>query len=79
MHKDQCASLSVSEDGRYLLTAGHNAVKVWDYNMKMDVKSQVCVCVLHVCNLIFITQNILIVCNVHFIYSWWLAFYERCQ
>ncbi|XP_026782452.3 WD repeat-containing protein 90 isoform X1 [Pangasianodon hypophthalmus] len=41
VHKDQCASLSVSEDGRYLLTAGHNAVKVWDYNMKLDVKSQV--------------------------------------
>ncbi|XP_047667072.1 WD repeat-containing protein 90 isoform X2 [Tachysurus fulvidraco] len=41
VHKDRCASLSVSEDGRYLLTAGHNAVKVWDYNMKLDVKSQV--------------------------------------
>ncbi|TSL82524.1 WD repeat-containing protein 90 [Bagarius yarrelli] len=41
VHKDQCTSLSVSEDGRYLLTAGHNAVKVWDYNMKLDVKSQV--------------------------------------
>lgn len=40
-HKDQCSSLSVSEDGRYLLTAGHNTVKVWDYNMKLDVKSQV--------------------------------------
>lgn len=45
VHKDQCASLSVSEDGRYLLTAGYNTVKVWDYNMKLDVKSQVCVCV----------------------------------
>ncbi|XP_058250376.1 WD repeat-containing protein 90 isoform X2 [Hemibagrus wyckioides] len=41
VQKDQCASLSVSEDGRYLLTAGHNVVKVWDYNMKLDVKSQV--------------------------------------
>ncbi|XP_060777132.1 WD repeat-containing protein 90 isoform X2 [Neoarius graeffei] len=41
VHKDQCASLSVSEDGRYLLTAGYNALKVWDYNMKLDVKSQV--------------------------------------
>lgn len=37
-------SLSVSENGHYLLTAGHNAVKVWDYNMKLDVKSQVCMC-----------------------------------
>ncbi|XP_053351396.1 WD repeat-containing protein 90 isoform X2 [Clarias gariepinus] len=41
VHKDQCSSLSVSEDGRYLLTAGHNTVKVWDYNMKLDIKSQV--------------------------------------
>ncbi|XP_066539496.1 WD repeat-containing protein 90 [Hoplias malabaricus] len=40
-HKDQCASLAVSEDGRYLLTAGHNAVKVWDYNMKLEINSQV--------------------------------------
>ncbi|XP_037392227.1 WD repeat-containing protein 90 isoform X1 [Pygocentrus nattereri] len=41
VHKHQCASLAVSEDGRYLLTAGHNAVKVWDYHMKLDVNSQV--------------------------------------
>uniref|UniRef100_A0A8C7HMN6 WD repeat-containing protein 90 n=1 Tax=Oncorhynchus kisutch TaxID=8019 RepID=A0A8C7HMN6_ONCKI len=32
VHKHQCSSLAVSEDGRFLLTAGHNAVKVWDYN-----------------------------------------------
>ncbi|KAF7708050.1 hypothetical protein HF521_017107 [Silurus meridionalis] len=41
VHKDRCTSLSVSEDGRYLLTAGHHAVKVWDYDMKLDIKSQV--------------------------------------
>uniref|UniRef100_A0A8B9RIY0 WD repeat domain 90 n=1 Tax=Astyanax mexicanus TaxID=7994 RepID=A0A8B9RIY0_ASTMX len=41
VHKHQCASLAVSEDGCFLLTAGHNAVKVWDYNMKLDVNSQV--------------------------------------
>lgn len=45
VHKHQCASLAVSEDGRYLLTAGHNAVKVWDYNMKLDINSQVSVSV----------------------------------
>uniref|UniRef100_A0A4W5Q8V9 WD repeat-containing protein 90 n=1 Tax=Hucho hucho TaxID=62062 RepID=A0A4W5Q8V9_9TELE len=33
VHKHQCSSLAVSEDGRFLLTAGHNAVKVWDYNI----------------------------------------------
>lgn len=59
MHKDQCASLSVSEDSRYLLTAGHNTVKVWDYNMKLDVKSQVrvLVCIKKMCNLIFVFKG----------------------
>uniref|UniRef100_A0A665V876 WD repeat-containing protein 90 n=1 Tax=Echeneis naucrates TaxID=173247 RepID=A0A665V876_ECHNA len=33
VHKHQCSSLAVSEDGRFLLTAGQNTVKVWDYNM----------------------------------------------
>ncbi|GLD57492.1 WD repeat-containing protein 90 [Lates japonicus] len=40
VHKHQCSSLAVSEDSRFLLTAGHNAVKVWDYNMQLDVNSQ---------------------------------------
>ncbi|XP_029954629.1 WD repeat-containing protein 90 [Salarias fasciatus] len=40
VHKQQCSSLAASEDGRFLLTAGHNAVKVWDYNMQLDVNSQ---------------------------------------
>lgn len=41
VHKHQCSSLAVSEDGRFLLTAGHNAVKVWDYSMQLHVNSQV--------------------------------------
>ncbi|XP_022046552.2 WD repeat-containing protein 90 isoform X1 [Acanthochromis polyacanthus] len=40
VHKHQCSSLAVSEDSRFLLTAGHNAVKVWDYNMQHDANSQ---------------------------------------
>uniref|UniRef100_A0A3B4ZWV6 WD repeat domain 90 n=1 Tax=Stegastes partitus TaxID=144197 RepID=A0A3B4ZWV6_9TELE len=40
VHKHQCSSLAVSEDSRFLLTAGHNAVKVWDYNMQLDTNSQ---------------------------------------
>nr|CBN81308.1 WD repeat-containing protein 90 [Dicentrarchus labrax] len=40
VHKHQCTSLSVSEDSRFLLTAGHNAVKVWDYEMQLDINSQ---------------------------------------
>ncbi|XP_051537939.1 WD repeat-containing protein 90 isoform X1 [Myxocyprinus asiaticus] len=41
VHKHQCLSLAVSEDGRYLLTAGQNSVKVWDYNMHLEINSQV--------------------------------------
>ncbi|KAM9716313.1 WD repeat-containing protein 90 [Menidia menidia] len=40
VHKHQCSSLAVSEDCRFLLTAGHNAVKVWDYSMQLQVNSQ---------------------------------------
>lgn len=40
VHKHHCSSLAVSDDGRFLLTAGHNAVKVWDYNMQLDINSQ---------------------------------------
>ncbi|XP_045924452.1 WD repeat-containing protein 90 [Micropterus dolomieu] len=40
VQKHQCSSLAVSEDSRYLLTAGHNAVKVWDYNMQLNINSQ---------------------------------------
>ncbi|XP_029102773.1 WD repeat-containing protein 90 isoform X1 [Scleropages formosus] len=41
VHTQQCSSMSVSEDGRFLLTAGHKAVKVWDYSMRLDVNAQV--------------------------------------
>ncbi|CAJ1080870.1 WD repeat-containing protein 90 isoform X1 [Xyrichtys novacula] len=40
VHKHKCSSLAVSEDARFLLTAGHNALKVWDYSMQLGVKSQ---------------------------------------
>ncbi|KAF7661567.1 hypothetical protein LDENG_00259130 [Lucifuga dentata] len=40
VHKHPCSSLAVSDDARFLLTAGHNTVKVCDYNMQLDVKSQ---------------------------------------
>ncbi|KAK2820247.1 hypothetical protein Q5P01_023206 [Channa striata] len=36
VHRQQCSSIAVSEDSRFLLTAGHNAVKVWDYNVQLD-------------------------------------------
>ncbi|XP_068162338.1 WD repeat-containing protein 90 [Antennarius striatus] len=40
VHKHQCSSLAVSDDCRFLLTAGHNVLKVWDYNMHLGVNSQ---------------------------------------
>ncbi|XP_055006516.1 WD repeat-containing protein 90 [Boleophthalmus pectinirostris] len=36
--KQHCSSLSVSEDNRFLLTAGQSSVKVWDYDVQQ--KSQ---------------------------------------
>ncbi|KAM3859558.1 LOW QUALITY PROTEIN: WD repeat-containing protein 90 [Diretmus argenteus] len=41
VHKHRCSSLAVSEDSRFLLTAGHKAIKVWDYNMQLDLNSQI--------------------------------------
>lgn len=41
VQKKCCWSLAVSEDSRFLLTAGCNTLKVWDYNMSLDVNSQV--------------------------------------
>ncbi|XP_030626042.1 WD repeat-containing protein 90 [Chanos chanos] len=40
-HKGVCCSLVVSEDGRYLLTATQNTVKVWDYSLTQYINSQV--------------------------------------
>ncbi|XP_040924451.1 WD repeat-containing protein 90 [Betta splendens] len=40
VHRHKCSSLAVSEDSRFLLTAGDNAVKVWDYSMQLDINSQ---------------------------------------
>ncbi|XP_029431995.1 WD repeat-containing protein 90 isoform X2 [Rhinatrema bivittatum] len=41
VHRTSCSSLAVSENGRFLLTAGDKVVKVWDYDMKKDINSQV--------------------------------------
>ncbi|XP_049615382.1 WD repeat-containing protein 90 isoform X4 [Syngnathus scovelli] len=40
VHKHWCSSLAVSNDRRYLVTAGHNTIKVWDYNMYLNMNSQ---------------------------------------
>ncbi|XP_034049136.1 WD repeat-containing protein 90 [Thalassophryne amazonica] len=41
VHKHQCSSLAMSDDGQFLLTAANGAVNVWDYNMQRDVNSQI--------------------------------------
>uniref|UniRef100_A0A672TSY4 WD repeat domain 90 n=1 Tax=Strigops habroptila TaxID=2489341 RepID=A0A672TSY4_STRHB len=41
VHKLSCSSLALSEDGRYLLTAGDKVIKVWDYQMRSNNNFQV--------------------------------------
>ncbi|KAM6424013.1 WD repeat-containing protein 90 isoform 1-T1 [Liasis olivaceus] len=41
VHKQSCSSLTLSPDGRYVLTAGDRVIKVWDYEMRFDVSCQV--------------------------------------
>uniref|UniRef100_H2ZYH0 WD repeat domain 90 n=1 Tax=Latimeria chalumnae TaxID=7897 RepID=H2ZYH0_LATCH len=41
VHRNVCSSLAVSNDSRFLLTAGDRLIKVWDYHMKHDVSFQV--------------------------------------
>ncbi|XP_070586998.1 WD repeat-containing protein 90-like isoform X5 [Erythrolamprus reginae] len=41
VHRQSCSSLTLSPDGRYVLTAGDRTIKVWDYEMRFDVSCQV--------------------------------------
>lgn len=41
IQRSECTSLAVDRTGRYLLTAGDKAVKVWDYSMALDLNFQV--------------------------------------
>ncbi|XP_063791128.1 WD repeat-containing protein 90 isoform X4 [Pseudophryne corroboree] len=41
VHKPHCFSLAVSDDNRYLLTAGDRIVKVWDYSLAGIARPQV--------------------------------------
>ncbi|KAG8145469.1 hypothetical protein E2320_012001, partial [Naja naja] len=41
VHRQSCSSLTLSPDGRYVLTAGDRTIKVWDYEMRFDVCCQV--------------------------------------
>ena len=41
IHRNPCKTLAVTQDGRHLVTVGDKVVKVWDYNMKLDLNFQV--------------------------------------
>ncbi len=41
IHKNVTDCLSVSWDGRYLITSGDNLIKVWDYEMRFEKSFQV--------------------------------------
>lgn len=41
VHNHHCLSLAVSDDSRFLLTAGHKTLKVWDYHMQPGIIAQV--------------------------------------
>ena len=41
IHRGGCTALDVSQDGRLLVTAGDNVVKIWDYYMRFDINFQV--------------------------------------
>ena len=40
-HSSECSSAVASDNGRYLVTAGNQVVKVWDYAMSLDLNFQV--------------------------------------
>ncbi len=41
MHRKACSVARASKSGRYLLTAGDQVLKLWDYSMAMDINFQV--------------------------------------
>ena len=41
IHRSGCTTLDVSGDGRHLATAGDKVIKIWDYNMRLDLNFQV--------------------------------------
>ena len=41
LHRGRCSSMVVSEEGRYLVTAGDQVLKVWSYTMATELNFQV--------------------------------------
>ncbi|KAJ8318923.1 hypothetical protein KUTeg_004014 [Tegillarca granosa] len=41
IHRSGCSSVAVTQAGRHLATGGDKVIKIWDYNMKLDINFQV--------------------------------------
>ena len=41
IHRGVCTALCVTRDGRYIITAGDNSIKVWAYSTSLDLNFQV--------------------------------------
>ena len=41
IQRSDCTAIDVSSDGRFLATAGDRVIKIWDYNMRLDINFQV--------------------------------------
>lgn len=41
IHRSGCSTLTVTDNGRYLATGGDKTIKIWDYNMRLDINFQV--------------------------------------
>ncbi|XP_053384270.1 WD repeat-containing protein 90-like isoform X2 [Mercenaria mercenaria] len=41
IHKNGCSSIALTDNGHYLATGGDKVIKVWDYNMRLDINFQV--------------------------------------
>ncbi|XP_069124737.1 WD repeat-containing protein 90-like isoform X4 [Argopecten irradians] len=41
IHRTGCSTLAVTSSGRHLATGGDKVIKIWDYNMKLDINFQV--------------------------------------
>lgn len=42
LHRTRTDLVSVTNDGQFLVTSGDNFVKIWDYQMRLDINYQVC-------------------------------------
>lgn len=63
-HSSECSSAVASDNGRYLLTAGDQVIKVWDYAMALDLNFQV---QYRSIELLFPFKNIIFFCKKNFL------------